>query len=981
MNVSGSLRLTLCLGLLVLIAAGLLSGSFSALFDSEPRLTEDSSVQPMGIVAGAELGDASLTESHSSISRRDIASVSAKFAPPKVIRRSVVFGRLVDSRGADVVEAAISVSSNRTLFSELNEVLAKREGVSTTSDSGGSFRLTYDPLQLTAMGAAQGELVVSRHGYAPVAIQIPLGLAECDLGVLKLPGAREWAGHVVEVDGAPMALSEVEVWNIAGLRSLAWSRCFSPQQSVPHPFADTRTNLDGQFSLYGLPDGEVAFLVGEGEERFYVAIEASSNRPITTIEAPPRRVVSGQVRGATSSLLAEAEVLVLQQTLGGWIRLGPSTKVGAQGSFELTVRWRDGMALGVSARGYRSRLVELGEYSPGDSIDIELELAATLTVQIVEDVGGEPIKGAGLVLLKERTILVEGLEVPLSALLQKIEKGARSLRVVDPGECGAVTRTSLGRFEVQLDREGSWVLAASAEGFTSSLVDCDVPGEDQETVIRLKRGKKVRGRVLDGRTGEPCVGATVRVMKPNEVRTPALQSSFLLPNTLTDSEGRFQFSNVFPGPFQVGASLSGFAPAISVVVGAEESDQELVLHLVRNAFVSGEVHSVDPDLTPPFLVSVSMVAEPSVETGLERALRNTVTRASRRLSTDSFGRFSMADLPAGDWQFEVRRGRLDWAKPSGGGDETLNMIMPDGLIGIAADLPALTRQIVSLVAGESRGVVFNVGEKADGSARLEGALVGLVGSGGMKYRIEFQSNTQDGQYSDSVVTDDEGGFDFGLVPPGRAIVHVRGYFEEDPKEEYYLAVLEVEIERGVDQAVAIELRGFGLVVFNAHGIGDLARIPRATVQAGSLDVQGFSVGQPADGKAKPYVLPAGQYLGVAKAEGYAKSYKNFEVDPGGGLQAISFELGPVRNEPTSFRDSEGTLLSGYVFRISAVDGKPLPLAMLIDLNANEIGEVKMGTAPSGVLAVIAMSPAGLITFEGDLDFTKPQSEITLDLVR
>ena len=120
------------------------------------------------------------------------------------------------------------------------------------------------------------------------------------------------------------------------------------------------------------------------------------------------------------------------------------------------------------------------------------------------------------------------------------------------------TRDSSGRFRATIRWNEGWTARILADGYLPQPVLSEAPpaGKDRiETVIRLKKGRTVRGRVLD-HLGKPVKDASLFAVRPNGMTLAGGRAvnSFdgeedrTVRGAKTDSEGRFELAvSVAPG--------------------------------------------------------------------------------------------------------------------------------------------------------------------------------------------------------------------------------------------------------------------------------------------------------------------------------------------------------------------------------------------------------------------------------------------------
>src|SRR4051812_31141723 len=162
------------------------------------------------------------------------------------------------------------------------------------------------------------------------------------------------------------------------------------------------------------------------------------------------------------------------------------------------------------------------------------------------------------------------------------------------------TRDSSGRFRATIRWSEGWTARILADGYLPQPVLSEAPtaGKDRiETVIRLRKGRTVRGRVLD-HLGKPVKDASLFAVRPNGMTLAGGRAvnSFdgeedrTVRGAKTDPEGRFELAvGVAPGqgrpagdpPAPAAApGLAVSSPAIDAwPVPLPEGDAEAVIRL------------------------------------------------------------------------------------------------------------------------------------------------------------------------------------------------------------------------------------------------------------------------------------------------------------------------------------------------------------------------------------------------------------------
>jgi protocatechuate 3,4-dioxygenase beta subunit len=211
--------------------------------------------------------------------------------------------------------------------------------------------------------------------------------------------------------------------------------------------------------------------------------------------------------------------------------------------------------------------------------------------------------------------------------------GTISGQVTDAGDSSAISgvrvsdgiRTyftdSAGKYTIDNVPPGSYQVVADKEGYESSSLMVTVL-EETTTVADFSLSQiivlgSITGTVTDTEDGSPVAGATVT----DGTRT-----------TTTDATGEYNIANMPPGTYQVTASKSGYeSSSLTVTVSAEitaVANLSLTRIIVAGA-ITGTVNDAEDG---------SPVAGATVSDGI------------RTTTTDSTGKYTIADVPPGTYQ-------------------------------------------------------------------------------------------------------------------------------------------------------------------------------------------------------------------------------------------------------------------------------------------------------------------------------------------
>jgi hypothetical protein len=231
------------------------------------------------------------------------------------------------------------------------------------------------------------------------------------------------------------------------------------------------------------------------------------------------------------------------------------------------------------------------------------------------------------------------------------------------------TRDTSGEFRATIKWNEGWTARIVADGYVPQPVLSEAPpaGKDRiETVIRLKKGRTVRGRVLD-HLGKPVKDASVFAARPNGMTLAGGRAVHAFDGEVdptvrgakTDSEGRFELAVSVPAeqtqrrpagdpPASPGATpgLAVSSPALDAwPVPLPEGEAELVIRLPSPTRVEirYDIEGGDEEASV-FLQSVMHAVD--AWKGFEIV---------RQIPVRNRGRVALTSLPPGRYQFARSR--------------------------------------------------------------------------------------------------------------------------------------------------------------------------------------------------------------------------------------------------------------------------------------------------------------------------------------
>jgi hypothetical protein len=348
-----------------------------------------------------------------------------------------------------------------------------------------------------------------------------------------------------------------------------------------------------------------------------------------------------------------------------------------------------------------------------------------------------------------------------------------------------------GSFSTTIRWAEGWTARILADGYAATPVLQKAPPEGQseiEVQVRLKRGRLVRGRVLDSQ-GQPVVGASVFAIGPtglNLTGGKAWTSWGELDSgpkpVLSDSEGRFELAAGDSQRLAVSCSLIDAWPS------AIAQEGETVIRLPE-----------------PARVEIQLDIEGAAEKSeiFFQLLRDEATdfkglRVEQKRSIDNKGKLLLPALPPGRYQF-CR--------------QVMNRV---GDMGFGA---MLDRQFIELKSGETRAINFvrTQGARVRGKVKppAEVQLSGVVIS-------VTSERAENGPFDDhpwrttyaSLVAGEDGVFLTERIPPGTYLLSASAYVPLTPEQRMrsgivqptYGAEARIEVPESGDLAAYLILK-------------------------------------------------------------------------------------------------------------------------------------------------------------------------------
>ncbi len=321
-----------------------------------------------------------------------------------------------------------------------------------------------------------------------------------------------------------------------------------------------------------------------------------------------------------------------------------------------------------------------------------------------------------------------------------------------------------GSFSTTIQWANGWTARIVADGYLPYPLMEKAPPDDKteiELVVRLKRGRSVRGTVLD-HEGKPLKGAAVFALGPGGLNLAAGQAwstwgeADPVPRpTFTDEAGRFELAAGDAKSMAVSCKVMDVWPAVIPEKG------EVTIRLPAPGRID-------------VLLDIEGAAEESrvfyqrlgPQPGFERL------QSMRELKISNGGKLTLDALPPGKYQ--ICR-------------HVMNRLTD---IGFGA---MLDRQFVEIKAGEAREIdmVREKGGRIRGKVswpegkQLQGVIVSVSAE---KAEKQADSHEWQTEFSSQVATED-GSYLTERIPPGRYLLRAKGYSPLTPEQRVRSGIL------------------------------------------------------------------------------------------------------------------------------------------------------------------------------------------------
>ncbi len=449
-----------------------------------------------------------------------------------------VVGQVFDPEASAVSEVLV-VATVRQSDARDAELRAQRRA---STDSVGRFTLT---------GLAAGYLTLSaEHPRLGQTSLGPLPLSAAEKKTVTIQFAKQAAsirGVVRYQDGVAAQGVHVRWYGQPPSSTLT-----NPAGEFEFPaLAPGRGRLKAQVQrsdtmLFGLPDAP--------DEKFLTLVDGQAIHDVTLIVARHDQAISGVAKAPDGQPLEGVVVGALLETPAVPVR-PPLTVAEAPASIVSDVDGR--FTISALSRG---RYLVWGLHpdfpsshvaqvqAPARDLSLTFSAGARLSGRVVQ-ADGSPVANYDLLVIPEETA-----ELPLSRSVRGREEGTRN-RVNDPAGAFEVAGLHAGRYDV---------LVTTASGGAGRAAGIDLSeGQSRELLIRLGESVRLRGKVIDGETGQPLPELGVTLTRIGE---------HVL--TRTDANGSFALERLVPGR-TVGVHVRGTPGYVSETREVSLSEAQL----------------------------------------------------------------------------------------------------------------------------------------------------------------------------------------------------------------------------------------------------------------------------------------------------------------------------------------------------------------------------------------------------------------------
>ncbi len=770
-------------------------------------------------------------------------------------------GRIVDTEDRAIAGARVQVLPRMGGPRRASRNVATR--VTLTDDSGAfaleglpaepGFRVSvradgFAPLQ-SGVDARDGEIEFVLDRGARVSFHLADAEGE------RLPCPRT----VLILDASPDARWRMPVRSYEG-DEIETTKSGCELSSVPTGAVELRMTADG-------------FMPTVRE----LTLEAGELHELGPISVPGDPSVRGRVLDASGAGVAGARVTITpaRRGRGSWGGGGVAT-TGGDGGFRLA---------GVDLDQAHSVRVEQDGFSPTEQRVEDLSAPLLLTLNATGTLRGRVLRkdlarpAAGftvsLTRQQEASSTGSGRRRGMGALRRQIRQGRSETFVAAPE----------GRFVIEALEPGSYAVEVSAPGCVSvreAPVVVAAGRSNELGEVSIAPGARLEGVVVEGETGAPVAGASVRRVRPG-LDVNQFRGEGPVEGSMSDGDGRFVLDGLPHGPLKIDVEHDAFAPAsVEFQIMPGEPLPFTTVELGQGGSIYGRVRNEAGELLAGARVIVATPSAPG----------------SRRMTeTDENGLYLVERLRPGSYTVVsvgaadpgAQRGRRGFGA---GGLEMQQVVLESGE-SLEVDFPDPGAD--TLLA---RGQIRRAG------APLANAQLFLTREGqpGMPAMAE---------------TDEAGRFDTELPGPGQYSLRVLVVPDGSTERRVISAQLRVEITR--DNAGSLELTlpealvaGFVRDALSGEALnyGSLSVLKRGEDDA----VETIATSRTRkDGSFEISALPDGEFSLLVSAPGRAAQVVGpFELEGDDELDDLSLSLEAARPLAVHVESGAGEVLTGIL---------------------------------------------------------------------
>ena len=638
-------------------------------------------------------------------------------------------GRVIDPHGEPVEAVSVElVPSYRTRVSRR---------VETAAD--GSFR--FSGLATGAKYRAQAWRPESAPCFSET-VEMPA--AEIVTGVeIVLADGQQVLGRIEDDAGAPVPDAAVVL--AARFESrLAYAG-----------FDSVTSDVDGHFAVGPLTPGEYSLAVRaeglvDGRREFSVSVDEQTEELVVVLRRPAPGFIAGVVRDQNED---PAEVAVVVRH--GGRRVGVARSSPEDGAFRVEgLEAETGYVVtALSREHWGERVLEVAR--DRDDVVVPVHRRGRLVGRVVDAATQEPVPHFEFRVAHTRP---DGNQFHTSWRPVDHADGAFVYDGAEPGPVESVVHV----------RADGYVVGRSGPVFVPS------GGETETVAVRIDRGARVAGRVVDAATGEPLLGVRVRSYGRAEFTTELLDAErdswrgdadWRL--GMTDADGRFELPGLRPGStVQLAFWKPGYGTAVERGVTVEAgAGRDVEIRMSRGAVVAAEIGSIEG-------------FGPSIELELShRETRPWSGGYTERRRVGKRGVVEWKDLPAGAYRLWVVRSGSSPSVSRGIGELRWN-VESGRRLEVRVDLNELRLEV-----GEIRGVLRVAGDRER-----------------VAIRVRSEADSEEWFSFGPVRCDEAGRFGFQGLPPGPYVVTA-----EVTKPERRTARKRVRVVAGESTEVEIQL--------------------------------------------------------------------------------------------------------------------------------------------------------------------------------